>query len=558
MAADENNNLTPEQEASIQAIADRVKNLDAEQMAKLEKLMEDNPDSIDFESMIDEIEKTGNDSLSNQENKAKQEEGRDTREEKNELPTEDGSSDDPDNEQDEKENLEKTIAYSSVDMPKDAEENALEAGETAESGQGNDAIRDGRDEPEKRDEAADVDDGGEVVEEDDTADEIAETAETAGEPTGEIEKPNEEENITVEDVEKIRKARRRSKRSLRIACLIIAVSLIIITASVASIIMMFGADHFVPAASVAIEDSEFGVSEDDLSMLSAEGYDGTELTDDVAKFMEAFFTFDKASVKDESWQESFEDLIAAEDLVSIKENMLYTRLSEGWEKVFEDHPYYKSKWVSNNSISWNILPTSTVNVPYCDVYATIDCSPLDVYFLNSPSLEINRYVNCYRIVFDSDGKITSIKKLRTVQKQASVDRDAMRSDAENAEKTLEIQRRKAEQLAREKAAAEAVERARQEAEEEAKKKKTEEEAKAKEEADKKKEEENKNENTNTGNSNSNTNTSGNTNTNGNENANTGGNTNTGGNANTNNNEPAPSEPANQESQSKQQQLPEQQ
>lgn len=73
MAADENNNLTPEQEASIQAIADRVKNLDAEQMAKLEKLMEDNPDSIDFESMIDEIEKTGNDSLSNQENKAKQE-----------------------------------------------------------------------------------------------------------------------------------------------------------------------------------------------------------------------------------------------------------------------------------------------------------------------------------------------------------------------------------------------------------------------------------------------------------------------------------------------------
>lgn len=327
-------------------------------------------------------------------------------------------------------------------------------------------------------------------------------------------------------------AKVREKSSNKKMMIVIAACCAVILACVAYMVFLFNSDHTTPAVATSISDQHFGISDDDLEMLAAEGYDGEELTDSASDFMQAFFTFDKGSVEDGDWEKSYESYIAKDGLVEIMENLLYVRMKDDWANVFTAHPYYQSKWVSNNSISWNILPTQTVNVPYCDIYATIDCTPIDKYFLNSPDLEINRYVNCYRIVFDEHGKIVSIKKLRGFMTESAVDEAAMTADKENAEKATEVERRKAEALAKEKAAAEEAERARQEAAEQEEARKAEEEAKkkAQEEEEKKKQEENKNtnsSNSNSGSSNSNSNTNGNTGTN------TGSNTNTGNNGNEN-------------------------
>lgn len=326
----------------------------------------------------------------------------------------------------------------------------------------------------------------------------------------------------------------REKASNKKSLIAIAISCAVALACVAYMVFLFNSDHTMPAVATSLDEQHFVISDEDMEMLAAEGYDGEQLTSDAGEFMEKFFTFDMGSVEDGSWEKSFMGYVDEGGIVPIMENLLYIRTQDGWGDVFRAHPYYQSKWVSNNSISWNILPTETVNVPYCDVYATIDGTPIDRYFLNSPDLEINRYVNCYRIVFDADGKITSIKKLRGFTRQLSVDEAAMASDKENAEKATEVERKKAETIAKEKAAKEAEEKARQEAAEaEEKRKAEEEEKKAAEEAAKKEQENaNKPSNGTSSSGSSNTNTGGNTGGNQNGNTNTGEDDNTGGNANT--------------------------
>lgn len=203
------------------------------------------------------------------------------------------------------------------------------------------------------------------------------------------------------------------------------------------------------------------------------------------------------------------------------------------------HPYFASKLVSCSQISWAILPTETVNVPYCDAYVETDRCPIVRYGLNSPDFSINRYLDRYRIVFNENGKITSCKKMDSSLLQEGVDESAMAADAAIYEKARADAERQAEEQRRA-AAAEAArmeaDRKAKEAEEEAKAAEEEAQRKAaEEEAKKKAEAENKNQASSTGSSGSNSNSNSNSNTGSDS---SGGNSNTGeseGNANGNSN-----------------------
>lgn len=327
-------------------------------------------------------------------------------------------------------------------------------------------------------------------------------------PSATSESDTEYRRLTDSDRYAAENARARNEASRRRSLVTIAISCIAILGCIAYMVFLFNSDHTASSAlAVSIDEQRFGISNEDMEMLAAEGYNGETLTEDAGAFMQKFFTFDKGSVDDGSWEASYQPYVAENDIVDIMENLLYIRGQKSWSDVFEEHPYYKSKWVSNNSITWHILPTDTVNVPYCDIYSVIDCTPIEKYFANSPDLEINRYLNCYRIVFDVERKITSIKKIRSFTLQFSIDEDAMKADKDSIEKAQETQRQKEEMAAKEEAAAETEERARQEAAAAEEAQKAEEERKAREAEEKaekeaeKKEEANKHGN---GNANSNT------------------------------------------------------
>lgn len=308
------------------------------------------------------------------------------------------------------------------------------------------------------------------------------------------------------------------------------------------IVYLFNGDHFVSAAEAP--KYSWGASDEDVKMLDAEGYDALALTENTKAFLEGFLTFDKASVDEGTWKSSFEEYINIDGIVDIEENLLYKRLQKSWLDEFEDHPYYKGKLLEAESLSWSVLPTQTVNVPYCDVYATVERTPIDVFFINSPFLMLNRYLDRYRIVFDENGKITSIKRTYSKLLDENIDEAAAEGDLSHISKMLETEKKKAEKAAKEDAVAQAEakkkadEAARARAEEEARQqeeaeKRAEEAVRKAIEAEKKKQEEqaaaaNKNENAasnanNSSNSNINVAPPGNSNTNsappaGNENA----------------------------------------
>lgn len=283
---------------------------------------------------------------------------------------------------------------------------------------------------------------------------------------------------------------KKSNKKTRILLVLIAVFFAIAAMSAVALAVIFNTDAFVNDAVSNVTEDKWGISSADEEMLLAEGYDGEQLTDDVKRFCETFFTFDKDSVDDGTWKKSFDNFIAPEsELVKIQENLIYIRTQKGaFDEVFSQHPYFLSKTVSCNRIAWYMLPTQTVNVPYCDVYVTIDRCPIDHYSLNAPSFTINRYLDRYRIVFNANGEITSCKKMSGNLLEEGVEQNAMAADNAVYDKLIADAEKKAE--AKRRQAAEERARATAKAQEEAQKaKEAEEKAKAEEEAKQKAEQE---------------------------------------------------------------------
>ena len=187
-------------------------------------------------------------------------------------------------------------------------------------------------------------------------------------------------------------AKRKQGRYTKAVSALIAIFAVFIIASASYLFVIFNTASSASAhTTTSVQQQKWGATDEDVEKLAAEGYEAIALTDNVEAFCKAFLTFDSESVEDGSWTGSFSSYVAPEDeLVPIQENLIYVRSGESWREVFEVHPYFASKLVSCNQISWSILPTETVNVPYCDVYVETDRCPIVRYGLNSPDFSIKR------------------------------------------------------------------------------------------------------------------------------------------------------------------------
>lgn len=306
---------------------------------------------------------------------------------------------------------------------------------------------------------------------------------------------------------------------------LIVIFIIITTISGVSIWNFMNDDHITTATAETVTSKTFGASEEDIAKLAEQGYNAETLTKKAQDFVELFLTVNADNIKDNSWSNSFINMVdygSAENLHS--ENMLTLRDSDRWKEMFDNHPYYATELIDCKYISWYITYYNDEPLPYCDITVEIIRPDLDFYTINSVPLIFSRYEDTYRITFNKNEEVIKVKRVNAQLLEANIDATNTLLNSEAAKAYVEafisngnantiqgIADLQAQQAAEEEALRQAMEEAekqRLEAEEE--QKRLEEEKKQQEQ------QANQNNKPNQGNHNSN----GNNNSNGNSNNNT--------------------------------------
>lgn len=172
-------------------------------------------------------------------------------------------------------------------------------------------------------------------------------------------------------------------------------------------------------------------SDEDTELLRANGYSASDLTGTAGSFAKAFLTFDSANVGNGSWEQTFAQYTASS--LSDYENLLVTRKGDAWKAMLSEHPAYSSTVESLNSIEWNVRNNADSNgnkLPYCDITVTITRPECDSYYINSPSLIIDRFEDTYRISFTADGKVKAIQRTGAIVIDKNIDVNASNDDAD--------------------------------------------------------------------------------------------------------------------------------